>query len=347
MKKYLLLVLTLFCLVFSGCAKITDDNNLNIIAPDDADHTPPDHINFYCQTTTSMQRFLSYDEFRLGMESAYGAAIDAWAGVKNLVFVKNQAWEKDNAFFTAKYLDADNYSASAGSDLKTALENQAEEKGSGLKIIITDLNSQLADYDTIAWALIDSALAKGLAVAIIGIDTPLDPYYIIAIGENRLVSDYIAAFKERPEIQDLTNAPESEFALDIVQPINYQILADKGGILGIDYEGIKFIEGYGSFSQVIEIDRAGLDRKEGMFNFQPSESLAAANTIKDGAKIPVRNLGAKSLLTAKEISLRTTETQQHYAGKIKFDMPFNIIEGVYLCAMDCQVETELFLPEGK
>ena len=105
--------------------------------------------------------------------------------------------------------------------LKTILPNIKEKS---MNVIITDLNSQLDDYSTVANLMVHNALEKDLAVAFIGIETEITSFFVIAIGDNVNLSKYVEAFKSNPSIEKYSQVSNDGVQVDIPQRVNYQIM---------------------------------------------------------------------------------------------------------------------------
>ncbi len=324
-------VLLILLLVFGlcGCSAITDTENKNIIVKKEEAKVPA--VDIYYNISDTMAQYLADETFSKVIYSAYSAVDDAWNNTTKTIFTvgKDINTAGDN-FFATQYKDTSLYTSEYANIFDVVAQSITKDK---LNIIITELNTYLNDYNKISKFLIDNALYEKNAVGIIGVDSDITPFYIIVMGNNYNVSDYVTAFKNKPDIMQITNiSNDEEFALDIERPINYQILAEKSGIMNIDYENIYFVKGEGDFRKIIKTDRAGLDNIEGTVNFNPQKEI-----IKTSGK-DTRDIGAISLLSRKDM-------RKKYGGKVKMYIPFEIIEGVHLSTMDCEVTSELYIPD--
>ena len=330
MRKMLFWLLALiFIMLLGGCTSIIVDNdNKNILWEEHSPSAPT--VNVYYDTTNNMVKYLTSDMYSRVVYSAYSAISDTWPGTEPNIFSVNETVsELDNVFFSSRYMNRLSYGGQ-GSVIQEACRaiTQLDDDKYHLNIIITDLSAQLNDFNAVANALISTALSNDKGMAVVGIDTQPEPFYMFVIGNKQHVSDYIRFFKNKPDVR--------QYELEQISIINYLILANESGIMGIDYSKIDFIEGAGDFRRVIEVgveqmnsfERGGI---EGTVNFNPTTNIIQTG---DG----IRNLGAMSLL-------RTRDINQSYSGKIKLEIPFKIIESVRLSTLDCIVTSELYLPD--
>ncbi|MBO5452671.1 MAG: hypothetical protein J6A69_01765 [Clostridia bacterium] len=324
-----LLVFVLVIGMLTSCGTtMVDDANKNIIVEPEKLDAPS--VNVYYNISSGMAAYLNDENYAKVIYSAYSAVDDAWNGTKKTVkTVGDVVSDADGAFFTDGFKDTALYTVPQA-DLFNLIEDVKEGT---LAIVITELNSYLNDYNTVSNFIIKKGLGESRAVGIIGVDATPAPYYILVFGNSYHVSDYVTAFKERPDVVKISGTDgDEEFALDIERPINYQILAEKSGIMNIDYKNIDWVKAEGNFRRIEKTDREGLDNIEGTVNFNPKEKIVqivGENTV---------DLGAVSLLSKKD-------AKKKYGGKVKMYIPFEIIDGVQLSTMDCKVTSELYVPD--
>ena len=320
-------------LTLCACGTLTDTDNKNETAPPENFDNPK--VSFYCDVSSGMQKYLNDVNYPKVVYSAYSAVTNAWPNTNSKVYLVSDSVNDGNkSYFTSGCINPGTYSA-AGSGLFGVVKQSKKVSPSqdSLDIFITDLNSQLSDYDSVARFIIDNSLNKDNAAAVVGVDSSDTPYYLIVLGNKNHVSGYISAFKEMPDIKKLSGDTGEEIALDVTKPINYQILAYKSGIMGINYDKIDFVKAEGDFRRVNKVSRSDLDNIEGMVNFNPKKGIM---TIAGGEnKVDV---GAVSLLKKSDI-------KRKYGGKVKMYIPFNIIDGVHLSTMDCKVTSELYIKD--
>ncbi|MCD8214617.1 MAG: hypothetical protein LUC97_03075 [Clostridiales bacterium] len=263
----------------------------------------------------------------------------------------------------------------------------------GLTVIITDLASQIEDdFVNVGNEIATNILQKDLALAFICIYDYVDnpdnkPYFITAIGNNDVVSDFVARFKEDRAIQNLTvSGAGNIFEEDRTDTVNYEIFANKYGINGINYERIDFIENgivydfgaaaleditdgairlaepaieystevdpSGSFSNVnTDFDYTNyLDREngiEGTVNFDPTISEASDDTsvlvrYKNVKTADGERCDTEDIRYLAAVPLTSDSDEYDLAGKLKMKIPFDIIEGVKLSLLECDITTDIY-----
>jgi len=231
--------------VMTGCSSKVEDydnKNINIEAKE---LTHDNAINFYMDINESVKDYLSDSNFKTIVYAAYSTAVEL--GTTNSVpvgtySVRSNVAELKSDFFINDISSAKSYSGKSNSIVKNVLDNAKDDDFS---VIATDLTTQLGDYASLA-SSITNALSKSQAVAIIGVDTVVRPFFVIVVGSNKRVSEFISNFKQNPNVvaytQKNSGQIEGGLELDIVQNINYQIFAENNGIMGIYYDKIKSVE---------------------------------------------------------------------------------------------------------
>lgn len=356
--------------LLNGCSltKPKDSENYNINL--DKEEISVDNINIYYDTSGEMAKHLSDASFFDIVYAAGSSARDTWHDAEcNLYKVNNECTQDQFEFLTNEIRNPEAYTDTSGS-LLTALSN-IEEKG--INIIITSLNNQLTDYSSISNAIVSSILSKGNAIAFIGIDTETIPLFILVSGENGALSKYIDVFKNNPAISKYSQAQADGTQVDVPQKINYQIIAAKSGISGIKYDEIEFVENGlcldengqftlkdsdGSFSKLREdYTEDKLNTIEGTVNFTPDippmvtvkqprqEKNDRTNSSDDSSKEKIRSEKKKSDNKKKPeyLGVRSlaVNKKDNTAGKIKMNIPFDIINGVKLSKLDCDIDLNI------
>lgn len=362
--KWIILMAILLS-ALTGC-KPSDTTNKNVELIEKSNGVK--NINIYYDTTQTMTQYFSDPAFSEIVYAAASAAKDTWYEADCKLYKAGETIDEINQdFLTSSLSDIQMYSGGVDNVLKNVLLTLPSD---GINIIMTDLGAQLSDYSAISNLLVHSSLEKEKAIAFIGIETDTKPFFIIAIGDNGNLSKYVETFKSNPSIAKYDRVPEDGVQIDLPQKINYQIIANKSGINGIKYDEISVIEkgkylddngrftltdDNGSFEKLREdYKKSDLGKIEGTVNFTPnipqfvnvksiaekrekttaSEDDKKKRTDSESNKNKSKNrrnifLGAKSLVTDKK-----AET----AGKIKLDIPFDIISGVKLSKLDCDVD---------
>lgn len=231
------------CLV-TGCSSKVEDNenkNINVAADEIADN---EDINFYMDTNESMKAYIGDSNFKNIVYAAYNTANEmSTTNALNFAVhsVKDKVGELKSDFFVKDILNESSYSGKSNGIIKEVLTGVKENEFS---VIITDFTTQLGDYTSMVSAITES-LSKNKAVAVIGVDTPAKPFFIVVVGSNGRMSEFISNFKENPNVSAYENdggQNEGGLQLDIVRNINYQIFANNNGIMGIAYSNIKPVE---------------------------------------------------------------------------------------------------------
>lgn len=369
-KKKFGCVIILLIFLLNGCSltKPKDSENYNINS--DKEEISVDNINIYYDTSGEMEKHLSDTSFFDIVYAAGSSARDTWHDAEcNLYKVSNECIPDQFEFLTNEIHNPEAYTDTSGS-LLTTLSNIDEQ---GINIIITSLNNQLTDYSSISNAMVSSILSKGNAIAFIGIDTETIPLFILVSGENDVLSKYIDVFKKNPAISKYSQEQEDGTQIDVPQKINYQIIASKSGINGIKYDEIDFVENGlcldengqftlkdsdGSFSKLREdYTEDKLNTIEGTVNFTPDvppmvavklprqEKMDRSNSSDDVSKDKMRNEQKKSdngkLPTYLGVRSLAVNKKDNTAGKIKMNIPFDIINGVKLSKLDCDLDLKI------
>jgi len=251
-RKYMLkhfiikTVLTMLVITFiTGCSsRVEDYDNKNINLPV-KELTNDESINFYMDINESMKTYIEDANYKNIVYAAYNTANEL-STTDSLNFeihsIKDKLGELDGNFFVKDIVNRKSYSGKSNSVIKDVLANAGENE---LSVIVTDFTTQLGDYTSIV-SSITSALSKNQAVAIIGVDTKVKPFFIVIVGSNKKTSEFISNFKQNPNVAAYENSEggqtEGGLQLDIVRNINYQIFAKDNGIMSIDYKNIKPVE---------------------------------------------------------------------------------------------------------
>jgi len=349
-KIKLIIVAVLVLFAVTGCGKPKDKSNQNLIYPITANEVTS--VDVYYDNTPSMTRFISDPLYAEIVYAATSSAKDIWYNNNCTLYqVTDTITESSMDYLTTGINDENTYQGNSANVLKTILPSIKENS---MNVIITDLNSQLDDYSTVANLIVHNALQKGMAVAFIGVETEITSFFIIAIGDNVNLSKYVEAFKNNPSVEKYSQSSEDGVQIDIPQRINYQIIANKSGINGIKYDKVtyvekgKYLDDEGKFTQIDEkgsfdslrdtYKAADLDTIEGTVNFTPNvpQFVSVGRQKGKGAGVG-KFLGMKSLVLNKKDDI---------AGKIKLDIPFDVISGVKLSKLDCEVDLKTYYSDG-
>lgn len=349
-SKKLIFLIAIIALVLSGCGKPKDENNQNLIYPTATNEISS--VNVYYDNTLSMTRFIDDPFFSEIVYAATSSAKDTWYNNNCTLYqITDTITEISLDYFNTGIKDETTYRGDSSNVLKTILPNIKEKS---MNVIITDLNSQLDDYSTVANLIVHNALKKNLAVAFIGIETELTSFFVVAIGDNVNLSKYVESFKGNPSIEKYNQVSNDGVQVDIPQRVNYQIIANKSGINGIKYDKVsyvekgKYLDEAGNFTLIDNNGSFDILRKdygkddlgtiEGTVNFTPNVPRFVNIGRQKGKNVGVGNFyGMKSLVINKKDEI---------AGKIKLDIPFYVISGVKLSKLDCDVYLKTYYSDG-
>ena len=383
-KKKKLIFCCLVCtFLLTGCSSIPTDKELvNYYDETQTYNSELTDINLYIDSSSSMPGYIDTKEFSPIIYSLYSTLNDI-SIQKNITFNINKISDEkieqsDSSEFSEMLENKELYNGSNKNVVETVFNSHAE---GALSVVVTNLNGQLKDYSGIARAIIDNALAKENAVALVGIKTSGKPIFVIAAGSNFAISEMISKFKEKPDVIEYYGKQEL-LQLDVTKNINYEIFADNNGIMGINYKDISVVEN-GEIYDVVrtenedgsvdiqtnviyEMEGSFTDKNdnytkdmlntiEGTVNFAdiskdtkrivknaPDKYIEETNEEGKKVKTPINKenivyIAARSLVKNREETL---------AGKLKLEIPFNVIDGVKLSDLECDVTSELYITDG-
>ena len=382
-KKVVYLVCALCVALTTGCSKIPTDKELVNYSDETSTYNSEiSCVNFYLDSSNAMPGYVDEEEFSPLIYSLYSTLNDM-SIQKTIAFNINkvtdgQIEKSDPTEFNEMLESKDNYHGSNKAVVETVFKSLDDR---ALSVVVTNLNGQLKDYSGLARAVIDNALAKQKAVALIGIKTSGRPIFVLATGDNLAISEMITKFKEKPDVAEYYGKQEL-LQLDVTKNINYEIFAVNNGVMGINYKDISVVENgeiydvvktenedgsvdiqtnviyemEGSFTNVNEdYTDDMLNTIEGSVNFADISNEAKhivkndpgkyiEETDADGKKVKtninkenIAYIAARSLVKNKEEEL---------AGKLKLEIPFNVIDGVKLSDLECDVTSELYITDG-
>ena len=360
-KIYLILSLLLCCLALTACSsRPVDKTNYNVLPKETA--VEISGCDIYYNIGKNMSDYLNIDS-KSYSDIVYAAASVArgtwYDGDNKFYTVGKELTETDIAFLSNSVTNVNEYSSEYHNTLEASLAKVAPGR---VSLIITDLQSDLYDYSKVSELFVQKALSQNLSIGFIGVQLDIDEanartFFIIAIADTDNLSKYISNFKENPTIVGYSGET-SDFQTDKIEMINYQIIANKSGIRNINYENIEFIEnGFyagpdgnidrqetaGSFSSYRKdyTEENMLNEIEGTVNFSPNTQRFVNMRAKKGEGKPTY-LGIKSLVYDK----KNNSTGEAIAGKIKVQVPFNVINGVKLSKIQCDLETKVYASKG-
>ena len=364
--RSLLIVCITMC--FTACSgKPQDNDNKNISV--NALVKELSGVDIYYDCAAGMYHTLKRDteNFCEIVYAVAGTARDTWYNSDYKLTLMGKEKEVSFDFFSKDIRKPENYLLHSAEVLKDTF---SEINPDHLSLYITDFASQLYNYSELANSLVANALSKNLAVGFIGVELKNDEntvnsIFIIAIADNNNLSKYIDNLKNNPTIVKYSGK-QTDFQTDRINKINYQIIANDSGILGIGYENLEFVEnGFypgpdgnidrketkGSFTSIRK-DYTPEHMKEiieGTVNFSPNvpkfvniknktrdkkDNKDDTNIISKGTPV---YMGVKSLIY---------EPGENIAGKIKVRVPFNVINGVKLSKIECNLSLDTYISKG-
>lgn len=360
----------LFCIVFLVGCKPKDYDNKNIVI----EQTIKDigAVDIYYDCSSQMYDILTQHQkdFSDIIYAAASVARDTWYEKPcnvNLMSGSADCLEESFDFFSSKIHDVNTYSPHYYDVLKNALPKLNPDNFS---LFVTDLSSQLYDYSNVANLMIEHGLANNLAIGFIGIQLDIDKssadsIFLIAMADNQNLSKYIDNFKANPTIVSYSEE-QTDFQMDIVNKINYQVIANKSGIIGIDYTNVTFVENgfyagkdgninkqetQGSFNLLKENYSVEEMEEviEGTVNFTPNipEFVATQPIISKSKNIESEKIIKRKIKPVyKGVRSLVYDPMTKAAGKIKVQIPFEIINGVKLSKLNCDLITNVFVSNG-
>lgn len=362
MKKILVTLCTLIALIttLTACSSRPEDaDNYNFILPtEDKKITGCD---IYYNIGANMLDYINIDSKKYSdiVYAAIGVARSTWVDGNNKFYlVSDKTQESDIDFVKNSLVDETQYVSSTYNILSPALEKVNPER---VSIVITDLQTDLNDYAKVSELIVKNVLAKDLSAGFIGVQIDVDEdtartFFILVIADGDNLSKYISNFKGNPSVISYSGELH-DVQTDTVNMINYQIVANKSGIKNLIYDKIEYVEnGFyvgadgnldvketkGSFSKLRDdYDESQMYTEcEGTVNFSPNtQRLVNIRESKENRKLNIKPvyLGAKSLVYESKNS-----NGAPVAGKLKLNVPFNVINGVKLSKIQCDVSTEIY-----
>lgn len=358
-QKNLLIIMLVIITILSGCSsRPTDTGNSNHV--NKVDENKITGCDFYYNIGNHMTEYIDIDKDKY-FEIVYaiaGVARSTWyEGDNKFYTVADTKKEESYEYISNFLLDKSKYQKGYYNILTSALENVAPDR---VSVILTDLQSDLEDYSKVSDLIVKNVLAKDLSVGIIGVQLDINEsrartFFVLAISDADNLSKYITNLKANPTIENYSGE-KHDLQMDTVEMINYQIIANKSGIKNIKYDEIEYIENgqyvnkngnievwetEGSFSEPNEDYREENMIKdiEGTVNFSPNvQRFVNINDSKEVRRSGGKSqyIGAQSLIYKKD-----RKNSEGIAGKLKLNIPFNVIEGVKLSKIDCEITTDV------
>lgn len=199
----------------------------------------------YYDISTSMRQG-SGDSITQGIvQDSVDAITKTWNDVSTEVYSVNETGveKKDNISYIND-LSKITYSGETTDVLVKAIDN---ENKSGekvivprIKLIITDLNGQLQNYQSLAEEFSSKIIDKKQSFAIMAVKTA-NPFFIVAIGNLNDLSSYIDEFYNMPNVNDFNGTMDWN-GIDREYNVNCKIYPQNSGIVGINYDNIQSVE---------------------------------------------------------------------------------------------------------
>lgn len=332
---------------FSGCGKTTDTENKNVTV--EINDPQIENINVYLDNSADMLPYITNSMYSDVVYAASSVANDTFFNSKCTFYNSSREVIEQNSI--RNYIQSSNsYMVEETNILDTVL---SEVKEDSLDVVITNISKQLNQYSSIASMLVNNALKNNKAVSFIGVDFEPQPIFIIVIGSNDALSEYLESFKENPSVKKYSGE-EKQYQTDSIENINYQIIANQSGINGIDYDDLEIVENGDYYTNVNDastlqretkgsFEKINLNYKpyvngeyvaqkddiEGTVNFTPETPNLV--TVKSKDQRNAKYLGVQSLLY--------NDVKDNIGGKVKIKIPWDVVRGVKLSKLECSVET--------
>ena len=244
--------------MLASCGTLTDTTNYNFpkegIVETDEKGMEKEAVVFtnknknaevYYDVSISMQGGAG-DRVTQGIvQDSVDAITKTWNDVSTELYSVNESGieKKDNISYIND-LSKITYSGESSDSVVKAIDN---ENKSGekvivprIKLIVTDLNGQLQNYQDLAEESSKKIIDKKQSFAIMSVKTA-NPFFIIAIGNLTDLSSYIDEFYNMPNVSSY-NGTMDWTGMDREYNVNCKICPQNSGIVGIDYDNIKSVE---------------------------------------------------------------------------------------------------------
>ncbi len=245
--------------ILAGCGVLTDRRNYNFnkdgipITDSDGKEVVVEVINnknktaeVYFDATDGMREIIADGIVQGIVQDSVDAITKTWNDVTSSLYtVDADSIDPQSSVSIINNLSAITYAGTSNDTLIRAVEhepNKSNEKviDPRIKIIVTDLRSQLQDYQTLAATLAKDLMEENKSFAVISVKTQ-KPFFIFAIGALNDLSKYLNEFYAMPNIV-MFNPNMNWNTADQERNINCKIYAQNGGIEGVDFDNIQIRE---------------------------------------------------------------------------------------------------------
>ncbi len=245
--------------ILAGCGVLTDRRNYNFnkdgipITDSDGKEVVVEVINnknktaeVYFDATDGMREIIADGIVQGIVQDSVDAITKTWNDVTSSLYtVDADSIDPQSSVSIINNLSAITYAGTSNDTLIRAVEhepNKSNEKviDPRIKIIVTDLRSQLQDYQTLAATLAKDLMEENKSFAVISVKTQ-KPFFIFAIGVLNDLSKYLNEFYAMPNIV-MFNPNMNWNTADQERNINCKIYAQNGGIEGVDFDNIQIRE---------------------------------------------------------------------------------------------------------
>lgn len=261
MKKKIIGILSLLlsASMLTGCGKVLqDDNNANY-SKENVDMVNSDGEAYtvtYNNRNKIAEVYYDINPAMIGIaadetaQSVIKDSVDAitktWNDVETSVYSVGEGDEpKEESSGVLNDIASINYSGTNTDTVRQALEYAPNKSGDKvldprIKLIITDLASQLSGYQDIAKEIDADVMKKNKSMSVFSVKTET-PIFIFAVGALNDLSEYIDKFYASDEVVNL-NGTMDWTTIDMERTVNCKLYPQSAGISGIDYDNIKTIE---------------------------------------------------------------------------------------------------------
>ena len=204
--------------ILAGCGVLTDRRNYNFnkdgipITDSDGKEVVVEVINnknktaeVYFDATDGMREIIADGIVQGIVQDSVDAITKTWNDVTSSLYtVDADSIDPQSSVSIINNLSAITYAGTSNDTLIRAVEhepNKSNEKviDPRIKIIVTDLRSQLQDYQTLAATLAKDLMEENKSFAVISVKTQ-KPFFIFAIGALNDLSKYLNEFYAMPNI---------------------------------------------------------------------------------------------------------------------------------------------------
>lgn len=245
--------------MLTGCGLLTDTQNYNFnkdgipIVDESGEEVSVEVMTnknktaeIYIDTTAGMAAVAAAPKVQELVQDSADAVTKTWNDVETKLYtVGSNSIDAQASVSQINNLAAFAYNGESSDVLIRAVENApnvVNEKviDPRIKLIVTDLSTQLQNYQELASKLDKALMQQNKSFAIISLETQ-KPFFIVAIGALNDLSSYLDEFYAMPNVVEF-NPNMNWNTADQMRPINCKIYAQNSGIEGVNFDSITYVE---------------------------------------------------------------------------------------------------------